>query len=66
MAQWIKNLPAIQEAQVQSLGQEDTLEEKMATTPVFLPGKSCGQRTLVGNSPWGQKESDTTECWAQD
>ena len=58
----VKNLPAIQEAQVQSLGQEDTLEEKMATTPVFLPGKSCGQRTLVGNSPWGQKESDTTEC----
>ena len=61
MAQWVKNPPAIQEAQVQSLGQEDTLEEKMATTPVFLPGKSCGQRSLVGNSPWGQKKSDMTE-----
>ena len=30
-------------------------------TPVFLPGKSHGQRSLVGYSPWGlQKESDTT------
>ena len=30
-------------------------------TPVFLPGKSHGQRSLVGYSPWGHKESDTTE-----
>ena len=30
-------------------------------TPVFLPRKSHGQRGLVGYSPWGQKESDTTE-----
>ena len=30
-------------------------------TPVFLPGKSQGQRSLVGYSPWGCKESDTTE-----
>ena len=29
--------------------------------PVFLPGKSHGQRSLVGYSPWGRKESDTTE-----
>ena len=29
--------------------------------PVFLPGKSHGWRTLVGYSPWGRKESDTTE-----
>ena len=27
-------------------------------TPVFLPGKSHGQRSLVGSSPWGRKESD--------
>ena len=33
----------------------------MATTPVFLPGKSHGQRSLVGNSLWGHKESDMTE-----
>ena len=30
-------------------------------TPVFLPGESHGQRSLVGCSPWGHKESDTTE-----
>ena len=29
-------------------------------TPVFLPGKSHGQRSLVGSGPWGHKESDTT------
>ena len=33
----------------------------MATTPVFLPGESHGQRSLVGYSPWGRKESDTPE-----
>ena len=31
------------------------------TTPVLLPGKSHGQRSLVGYSPWGHEESDTTE-----
>ena len=31
-------------------------------TPVSLPGKSHGLRSLVSNSPWGQKELDTTEC----
>ena len=30
-------------------------------TPVFLPGKSHGQRSLAGSSPWGRKESDRTE-----
>ena len=35
--------------------------EGMATTPVFLPGKSHGQRSLAGYSPWGCKELDTTE-----
>ena len=29
--------------------------------PVLLPGKSHGQRSLEGYSPWGHKESDTTE-----
>ena len=29
--------------------------------PVFLPGKSHGQKSLAGYSPWGRKESDTTE-----
>ena len=31
------------------------------TTPVLLPGKSHGQRSLVGYSPWGPEEMDTTE-----
>ena len=31
-------------------------------TPVFLPGESHGQRSLVGYSPWGCKESDTREA----
>ena len=30
-------------------------------TPVFLPGKSHGQKNLAGCHPWGHKESDTTE-----
>ena len=34
---------------------------KWQPTPVLLPGKSHGQRNLVGYSPWGCKESDTTE-----
>ena len=34
---------------------------KWQSTPVLLSGKSHGQRSLVGYSPWGRKESDTTE-----
>ena len=34
---------------------------KRQLTPVFLPGESHGQRSLVGCSPWGRKESDTTK-----
>ena len=33
----------------------------MAPTPVLLPRKSHGQRSLLGCSPWGRKDSDTTE-----
>ena len=40
---------------VQSLGQEDPLEEAWQLTPVFLPGESRGQRSLAGYSPWGRK-----------
>ena len=46
----------MQETQAQSLGQEDPLEKEMAITVVFLPGKSHGQRSLVGCSPRGCKE----------
>ena len=34
---------------------------KWQPTPVLLPGKSHGRRSVVGYSPWGLKESDTTE-----
>ena len=34
-------------------------------TSVFLPGKSHGQRSLVGYSPWGQRDSDTTKWLTQ-
>ena len=37
------------------------LEQEMAPTPVLLPGKSHGRRSLVGCSPWGREESDMTE-----
>ena len=46
-----------------SLVQKDALlvqEKDITTTPVFFPGKSHGQRSLAGYSPWGHKESDTT------
>ena len=51
----VKNPPAMQETQVWSLGREDTWPKKWQPTPVFLPGKSHGQRSLVGYSPWGCK-----------
>ena len=46
--QLVKNLPAMQETQVRSLGEEDPLEKEMATTPVLLLGKSQGQRSPGG------------------
>ena len=35
---------------------------KWQPTPVFLPGESQGQRSLIGCRPWGRTESDTTEA----
>ena len=55
----IKNPPAMQETQeawVLTLGGEVPLEEEMQPTPVFLPGKFHGQRSLVGCSRWGHTE----------
>ena len=51
----VKNPPAMQETQeilVRSLAREDPWSRKWQPIPVFLPGKSCGQRSLVGYSPW--------------
>ena len=53
--QMVKPLPAVQKTQGLNL------EKGTATTPVFLPGESRGQRSQVGYSPWGRTESDTTE-----
>ena len=58
----VKDLPAVQETWVRSLGWEDPLEEAWKPTPVFLPGESHGQRSLAGYSPWGHKELDTAEA----
>ena len=66
VAQTVKNLPAMQETQFQSLGWEDPQVRKIPwrrawqPTPVFLPGESHGQRSLAGYSPCGRKEMDTT------
>ena len=54
MTQLVKNLPAMQETWVRSLGWEDTLEKGMAT-PIFLPGKFYEQRNLVGCNSWVAK-----------
>ena len=51
----------MQETQFQSLGREDPLEKEMATHSSVLAWKIHGRRSLVGYSPWGRKESDTTE-----
>ena len=59
-AQSVKRLPAMRETWVRSLGREDPLEEEMATHSSGLE-KSHGLRSLVGYSPWGYKELDTTE-----
>ena len=61
MAQMVKNLPAMRETWARSLDWEDPLEEGWQLIPVFLPGKSHRQRHTMGYSPWGRKESDTTE-----
>ena len=59
MAQTVKNLPAVQETWVRSLGWEDPLEKKWQPTQVLLPGKSHGWRILVDYSPWDCKELGT-------
>ena len=62
MAQMVKNLPAMQENRVQSLGPKKIpWGREWLPTVVFLPRESNGQRSLVGYSPWGRKESDMTK-----
>ena len=64
MAQLLKNLPAMRETRVLSLGWEDPLEKEKATHS-SIPAWRISQRSLEGYSPWGHKESDMTMlCYA--
>ena len=72
MAQRVKSLLAMQETQVRSLGWEDPLEREMATHSSNLAWKIPWIEEPGRYSPWGHKESDTTErlhflpSWSQD
>ena len=59
--QTIKNLPAVQQTWVQYLCQEDPLEKRMATHSSILAWRISWTENLAGYSPWGCKESDTSE-----
>ena len=61
VAQTVKNMPAMQETWVRSLGWEDPLEEGMEAHFYILAWRIPMKRSLVGYSPRGHKESDTTE-----
>ena len=55
----VKNLPAMQETGVQSLGQEDPPEKEMETHSHILAWRILCMKSLVGYSPWGHKGLDT-------
>ena len=61
VVQKVKNPPAMQETQVRYMGWEDPLEKGMATHSSNLAEEFHAQRSLVGYSPWGCKESDMIE-----
>ena len=61
VAQTVKRLPTMQETRVQSLGWEVPLEKEMATHSSILAWKIPWTKSPVGSSPWGRKQSDTTE-----
>ena len=55
----VRRLPAMQETQVRSLGQEDPLEKGMATHSSTLAWRIPWTEDLVGYNPWDRKKSDT-------
>ena len=57
----VKNLPAMQETQVPSLGWEDPLEKEMATHSSILPWKIPWTEELAGYSPWGHRVGQDLE-----
>ena len=65
VAHTVRNLPAMWETWVRSLGWEDPLEEGMATHSSILACRIPTDRSLEYNPPWGHKESDKLSDWAQ-
>ena len=61
VAQTVKRLPTTQETQVQSLGQEDSVEKEIATHSSILAWRIPWTEELGGLQSTGRKESDTTE-----
>ena len=61
----VKNLPAVQETQLQSLGQKDPLEKEMATNSSILVWRIPRIGRLAGYSPCDHKESEMTEPLTQ-
>ena len=61
VAQRLKHLPGMWETRFDAWVGKIPWRRKWQPTPVLLPGESHGERSLVGYSPWGRKESDTTE-----
>ena len=56
-----KEMPPIQETQFDPWVRKIPWRREWLPMPVFLPGEFRGQRSLLGYSPWGHKESNTTE-----
>ena len=56
----VKNLPVLKQTWFNLCVGKTPWRRKWLPTPVFLPGEFHGERSLVGYSPWGHKESDMT------
>ena len=61
MAQKVKNLPTMPGSGLDPWVGKIPWRRKWQPLPAVLPGELHGQRSLAGYSPWGHKESDTTE-----
>ena len=61
VAQTVKNPTALQKTGFDPWVRKISWRREWLHIPEFLPGESHGQRSLVGYSPWGHKELDTTE-----
>ena len=61
MAQWVRNLPVMQEIRVRFLGQEDPLQEDRATHSSILAWRIARTEEPIGLQSIACKESDTTE-----